>query len=200
MRCLPFTFLVALLAAGCAQKLPARTLPAFASFDDWCKQLKGAQCKGEWPGAKPGTTALGAYRFVVIEASAIENFGGGPSVSFELKTPRGLVYAPMGAIGATGRAGTTTLNIESVTAHAGTLEVRSHARMVSPSGITDTQQASLFIEGTAGVALAHVHLGTNSRDDRGAAKGHFGELKWQDATLISRGTSLKDGEYRLAAP
>ena len=192
--------LALLLLAGCAQQLPARPLTPFASYDAWCAQLKGARCRGEWPGAKAGSSPLGAYRFVEIEAAAIENFGGGPSVSLELHTSRGFVYQPLGAIGATGRTGTTTLNVEGVTAHPGAIDLRTHARMVSGTGMTDTQQANLFVEGKAGVAVAHVHLGTNTRDELGRAKGHFGDLVWTGGTLVSRGTSLKDGEYRLVAP
>ena len=51
------TLLLIGLLAGCAEKLPVRTLPTFASPDAWCAQLKGAACKGEWPDAKPGTAA-----------------------------------------------------------------------------------------------------------------------------------------------
>lgn len=189
-----------MLVAGCAEKIPSRALTPFESFEAWCKQLKGATCKGEWPDGKPGTTPLGAYRFVVIDAAPIENFGGGPSVSFELKTARGFVYAPMGAIGSTGRSGVTTMDVESVTAHSGVVDVRSHSRMVSTAGMMDTQQAIFFVEGSGGIGVAHVHLGTNSRDELGRAKGHFGELKWEGSTLISKSTSLKDGEYRLGAP
>lgn len=188
------------LVVGCAQKLPSHALPAFASYDAWCAQLKGAQCKGEWPDAKPGLSKLGAYRFVVIEASAVDTFGGGPSVSFELKASRGFVYAPLGAIGSTGRTGVTTLNVEGITEHPGALDLRTHARMTSGAGMTDTQEAILFAEGSAGVGVARVHLGSNTRDELGRAKGHFGELTWKDATLVSRATSLEDGEFRLAAP
>lgn len=196
----PLLLLLAVLPAGCAEQLPARTLPTFASYDAWCAQLKGAKCKGDWPDAKAGTSALGAYRFVVIEASAIDTFGGGPSVSIQLQTPHGFVYAPVGAIGATGTTGTTTLNVESVTEHGQVLDVRVHARMVSPKGMTDTQSATLFVSGRSATALANVHLGTNSRDELGRATGHFGTLSWEGTTLISKGTRLKDGEYRLAAP
>jgi hypothetical protein len=188
------------LLAGCAEKLPTRALTAFATHEAWCAQLKGAKCKGEWPDAKPGTSPLGAYRFVVIDAAPIENFGGGPSVSFELQTKRGFVYEPMGAIGSTGRSGNTTMNVEGITPHAGVLDVRTHARMISGEGMSDTQEAVLFIEGSSGVGVAHVHLGSNTRDELGRSKGRFGELTWKDNTLVSRSTSLKDGEYRLAAP
>ena len=189
-----------LLLAACAPKLPSRALAPFASYDAWCAQLKGAHCKGEWPDALGGTSLLGPYRFVVIEALAVDNFGGGPSVSIELKTKQGFVYEPMGAIGATGRSGNTTLNVEGVTEHSGALDVRTHARSVSPAGMSDTQEASLFVEGSSGIGVAHVHLGTNTRDELGRAKGGFGELKWNGGTLLSRGTSLKDGEYRLGSP
>ena len=195
-------FVIPLIAvlAGCAEKLPARALPTFPSYDAWCAQLKGAKCKGDWPDAQGGASALGVYRFVVIEAAPIENFAGGPSVSLELKTSRGFVYAPLGAIGATGRSGTTTMNVEGVTQHPGAFDLRTHSRMISGAGMTDTQQAILFIEGSSAVGVAHVHLGTNSRDELGRSKGHFGELTWTGSTLISHATSLKDGEYRLAAP
>lgn len=193
--------LVALvLLTGCAQKLPSLALPVFASYDAWCAQLKGAVCRGEWPDGKPGTAKLGAYRFVVIEAGSIDTFGGGPSLSFELHTARGFVYAPLGAIGSTGRTGVTTINVEGITEHPGALDLRTHARMTSSAGMTDTQEAILFSEGPAGVGIARVHLGSNTRDELGRAKGHFGELTWKDATILSHATRLKDGEYRLAAP
>ena len=188
------------MLAGCTEQLPSRPLAPFASYDAWCAQLKGAECKGEWPDAKPGSTPLGTYRFVVIEAGAIENFGGGPSVSFELKTSRGVVYAPLGAIGSTGRSGVTTMNVEGVTEHPGVIDLRTHSRMTAISGMTDTQEAIFFVEGSSATGIARVHLGTNSRDELGRAKGHFGELKWEGTTLISKSTNLKDGEYRLGTP
>ncbi len=189
-----------MLLAGCAEKIPVRTLQPFASYEAWCAQLRGAECKGPWAEARAGTTPLGAYRFVVIEASAIDNFGGGPSVSFELKTAKGFVYEPMGAIGATGRNGVTVMNVEGVTAHPSAIDVRTHARMTSTAGMTDTQEAVLFVEGSGGVGVAHVHLGSNSRDELGRSKGQFGQLKWEGSTLVSQTTSLKDGEYRVAGP
>ena len=200
MRSFAQVVLAAALLCGCGQRLPSRALATFASYDAWCAQLRGATCKGEWLEGRSGTTALGPYRFVVIEAGAVDNFGGGPSVSLELKTSSGFVYEPMGAIGATGRAGNTVLNVESVTDHGKVVDLRTHARAISPAGMSDTQDASLFIEGSGGVGVAHVHLGTNSRDELGRAKGGFGELTWNGSTLVSRATSLKDGEYRLAAP
>ncbi|GEM_PF-3231524 len=200
MRALSTAGLVSLLLAGCAEKLPSRALKGFASHEAWCAQLRGATCKGEWPDGKPGTSPLGDYRFVLIEASAIDNFGGGPSVSFELKAAGGFVYEPMGAIGSTGRSGVTTMNIESISPHGKALDVRIHARMVSSAGMTDTQAAVFFLESSSGIAVTHVSLGSNSRDELGRAKGHFGELTWSGDTLVSKGTNLKDGEYRLAAP
>ncbi len=194
------TILLITLLTGCAQKLPVRSLPAFASSEAWCAQLRGATCKGEWPDAKPGTSALGAYRFLLIEASAIDNFGGGPSVSMELKTPAGFVYAPLGAIGATGTTGSTTLNVESVTEHGQALDVRTHLRTLSTKGMGDAQDAVFFVAGGSGTGVAHVHLGANRRDELGRATGSFGTLKWEGETLISAGTRLKDGEYRLVGP
>lgn len=196
MRCA----LLLVFLAGCAEKLPARTLPSFKDYDAWCAQLRGAKCAGDWAPGKSGTSPIGDYRFVVIEASAIDTFGGGPSVSLELKTPHGSFYAPIGAIGSTGTTGETVLDVESVTAHGQVLDVRTHARVTSPKGLTDTQDATLLIAGAASIALGNVHLGTNSRDGLGRATGHFGTLKWDGDRLISTGTRLKDGEYRVAAP
>ena len=200
MRALAAAVLASTLLSGCAQRLPSRALASFASAEAWCNQLRGATCKGEWAEGHAGNTALGPYRFLVIEAGAVDNFGGGPSVSLELKTTNGFVYEPMGAIGATGRAGNTVLNVESISDHDGVVDLRTHARAISPAGMSDTQEASLFIEGSSGVGVAHIHLGTNTRDELGRAKGGFGELTWNGGTLVSHGTSLKDGEYRLAAP
>ncbi len=188
------------LLAGCAQRLPVEKLPAFASYDAWCGQLKGATCKGEWAGGKGETTVLGAHRFVEIEAAATADFGGGPSVLLEFKTEHGLVYQPLGAIGSTGRSGSTTLNIEGVWVHGSVLDVRTHSRTTSNSGISDSQEASFLVVGSAGVGVVRVHLGTNSRDDLGRAKGSFGSLSWNGGTLESKGTRLKDGSYRLATP
>ena len=75
-----------------------------------------------------------------------------------------------------------------------------HARTTSGAGMSDSQQATFFVGGSAGIGVWHVHLGTNSRDELGRATGHFGELVWSGSTLVSHSTALKDGEYRLAAP
>lgn len=189
---------IVLLAAltGCAEKLPARDLPTFASPEAWCGQLRGATCKGEWPDAKAGDSPLGPYRFLLIEAAAVDQFGGGPSVSMELKTPKGFVYAPLAAIGATGTTGSSTLNVASVTAHGNVLDVRTHVRTVSPNGMGDASDALFFVQRGEKTQLATVHLGANRRDALGRATGQFGTLTWDGDRLMSQGTRLKDGAYQ----
>jgi hypothetical protein len=201
----------ALLLAGCEKTepspgpaaVPAKTLGvapllAYPSPEAWCAGQSKGTCRGEWVGHPSGTSALGAYRFIVVEYTELRD-GQGPTrdVLFELKTARGFSYLPLGHEREGKQA--TALMVKDVVDRPGALEVRTTFRSRTRAIYSDYHSAIFILPGANGPGAVEVALGKTVGDDTGKTSGSVGEAQWQAGKVSLKGASLADGEWAIAA-
>ena len=198
-----------LLLAACSKTEPAPAgsgaktlgtvpLAAFASFEAWCGRLSKGACKGEWEGHPPGTSALGAYRFVRVEYPEPKD-GQGPVVDvfFELKTSRGFAYHLLGST-RTGKV-TNSVMVKEVVDRPGALELRVVYRTAPRFSYSDYYGSSFILEGPSGLAVVEVALGKIVGDiNTGNTTGTIGEAQWQVGKVRVKGASIPDGEWSVS--
>jgi hypothetical protein len=180
-------------------KLVAVPLPYFASYDTWCAHLGNGVCKGDWDGHVPGTSALGAYRFVLVEYTELRD-GQGPArdVFLELVTPKGNVYFGLGRT----RKGqvTTSVMVHEVVDRPGALELRTVFRTSPRFTQSDYHNAIFILEGPRGLGVVEVPLGKIVGDDTGKTSGAIGNAQWQNGKLSLKGAAIADGMWTMTPP
>lgn len=179
--------------------LDAAPMQPMPSFEAFCGTVKSGSCVGPWEGHPGGKSALGDYRFVVVEyPTPKDRQGPSREVMLELRTSQGYSYRLVGRE----REGQvrSTLRVKEIIDHPDALEVRLVSRLAPRFSYSDYYTSLFVVPRREGLAAVEIALGKIVGDiNSGETKGNVGEATWDKKKVSTRGATVADGVWEVAA-